>query len=144
MERLLRDGGDLDSMDRSLLDCELNNEKCLNQCTRVDKLSADPGKLSIDTPIANRTNHSKETMIPKSANPPEKADIKAVPPKISSDKSCSADTERTPLFSGKKDTIVKFSASSHTMVVATKDTPVQLDVSGLCAATPSSGGKEGR
>jgi hypothetical protein len=136
MERLLKDGGDLDSMDRSLLDCEFNNEKSLNPCSRVDKHSLDPGKLSIKSDSVSQINYSSETLVSKSANSPAKTS-RTVLPMASSNKSDLTDTERTPLFSGKKDTIVKFNATSSTLVLTAKDNPVQLDVSELKASIPA-------
>ena len=50
MATLLRDGGDLDSVDRSMIDCELSNEKSFKVPPfgmRADIASLDPGKLSL-------------------------------------------------------------------------------------------------
>ena len=94
MAALLRDGADLDSMDRSLLDCELRNERF----SRADIVSLDPTRLSLScegslsppSPVLklNTGTRSMKGNIPKYLERGEK-----------------------------KETIVKFGSSSSTMVV---------------------------
>ena len=57
MAALLRDGADLDSMERSLLDCELHNEKI----SMADIVSLDPTRLSLSPP--SPSPEKKETIV---------------------------------------------------------------------------------
>ena len=98
MAALLRDGADLDSMDRSLLDCELRNERF----SRADLVSLDPTRLSLscEGSLSPPSPTSKGSHVLQLNTRSMKGNI----PKC---------LERRE----KKETIVKFGSSSSTMVV---------------------------
>ena len=124
MATLLRDGADLDSVDRSLLDCELNNErffKIAHSGSRADIVSLDPTKLSLSCEgslskprITSPTLPAPTSSSSKGFNTAYKL-VRIVSPSTDlEDISCS-DNKR------KKETIVKFCTYSNTMVLASNN-----------------------
>ena len=119
MATLLGDGGDLDSMDRSLLDCELSAErffKIANTGNEADIVSLDPTKLSLS--CEGSLSRLKISSPPPPPPPPTcSSHVSSVPPYLGSRHI--NDPGRIPL-SGEKiknETIVKFSADYKTMVL---------------------------
>ena len=98
MAALLRDGADLDSMDRSLLDCELRNERF----SRADIVSLDPTRLSLSCE--------------GSLSPPSPASRGSHVLQLNT-RSMKGNIPKCLERREKKETIVKFGSSSSTMVV---------------------------
>lgn len=100
MAALLRDGADLDSMDRSLLDCELRNERL----SRADIVSLDPTRLSLSCE--------------GSLSPPSPASRGSHVLQLNTGtRSMKGNIPKCLERREKKETIVKFGSSSSTMVV---------------------------
>ena len=114
MATLLGDGGDLDSMDRSLLDCELSAErffKISQTGNEADIVSLDPTKLSLSCcgSLARLKIASPPPPPPPIFSPPHT--VSSVTPNGSS---------RAPLGEAKtinERKIVKFSGDCQTMVL---------------------------
>ena len=120
MATLLGDGGDLDSMDRSLLDCELSAErffKIAHTGNEADIVSLDPTKLSLS--CEGSVSRLKITSPPPP--PPPQPPTSSCPHGVSSvtPNGCSRninDPGRIPLC-GAKTKFVKFRADSQTLVL---------------------------
>ena len=125
MATLLGDGGDLDSMDRSLLDCELSAErlfKIAQSGNEADIVSLDPTKLSLS--CEGSLSRLKITSPPPPPPPaplqptsPNLVSVSSVPPNpisrnINEPGRIPLSGERT-----KTESIVKFSADYKTMVL---------------------------
>ena len=123
MATLLGDGGDLDSMDRSLLDCELSAErffKIAHSGNEADIVSLDPTKLSLS--CEGSLSRLKITSpppppVPAPLQPTFPNLVSSVPPNpisrnINEPGRIPLSGERT-----KTESIVKFSADYKTMVL---------------------------
>ena len=81
MATMLRDGGDLDSVDRSLLDCELGHDRAFKIPpfgVKADILSLDPGALSLMSGVSDGASlHSVSRL---RCLPPDSAPPPAPPP----------------------------------------------------------------
>ena len=81
MATMLRDGGDLDSVDRSLLDCELGHDRAFKIPpfgVKADILSLDPGALSLMSGVSDGVSlHSVSRL---RCLPPDSAPPPAPPP----------------------------------------------------------------
>ena len=109
MATLLGDGGDLDSMDRSLLDCELSAErffKIAHNGDEADIVSLDPTKLSLSC-------EGSLSRLKIASPPPPPPPISSPPNTESSVTQNSSSEAKTK--NGTK--IVKFSADFKTMVL---------------------------
>lgn len=126
MATLLRDGGDLDSMDRSLLDCELSNEryfKMSHNGSRADIVSLDPTRLSLSCDGSlSKHNITSPSPSSKAVSMTTKL-VRIVSPNACNSR-CINDSEKIPVCPEKKkktETIVKFRADSNTMVLASSE-----------------------
>ena len=153
MATLLKDGGDLDSVDRSLLDCEtLANEKSFKVPPlgmRADIASLDPGQLSLmsvmssslgagDGASLHRLKCSRDSCSGNPLSPPllsssstssnsTGANVRTIATKLvrivspsPRSRNVDDDSDRNLLCPGnkkKRETVVRFSAESNTMLL---------------------------
>ena len=89
MATMLRDGGDLDSVDRSLLDCELGHDRAFKIPpfgVKADILSLDPGAPSLMSGVSDGVSlHSVSRLRclpPDSAPPPAPNNVRAMATKL--------------------------------------------------------------
>ena len=88
MATMLRDGGDLDSVDRSLLDCELGHDRAFKIPpfgVKADILSLDPGALSLMSGVSDGVSlHSVSRLrsAPPPAPPPAPSNVRAMATKL--------------------------------------------------------------
>ena len=132
MATRLGDGGDLDSMDRSLLDCELSAErffKIAHSGNEADIVSLDPTKLSLSCDGSLSRLKITSPPPPTPSCPPV---AKSVAGNSSSSRNIN-DPGRNPLCEEKTKTeskIVKFSTDYKTLVLPSSSRPE----SGSCSS----------